>query len=84
MYSNVYGWVRGVGAAGRNGRLPLPPPLALPYTGVYICEHFMNFVRELLVNIASVHSVHVQQRFMYKSASNPSSLILLTNLYPPL
>ncbi len=28
-------------------------------------------------------SVHVQQCFMYKSASNPPSFILLTNLYPP-
>ncbi len=56
---------RGVGTAG--GSLP-PPTLTptLPYMVRYICEHFANFVRELLVNIASIvwskDSLHIDRR----------------------
>jgi hypothetical protein len=42
-----------VGAAGGMPASPLPPTPTLPYTVLFICEHFENFVRELLVNFAS-------------------------------
>jgi hypothetical protein len=52
MYSKVYGRVRGSGSR-RDARLPPPPPPTLPDRYLYVCEHFANKVRELLVNIAS-------------------------------
>jgi hypothetical protein len=42
-----------VGAAGGMPASPLPPTPTLPYTVLFTCEHFDNFVRELLVNFAS-------------------------------
>jgi hypothetical protein len=54
MYSKVYGRVRGVGAAGWMRASPRPHPQpCLTASCMYVCEHFANKVRELLVNIAS-------------------------------
>jgi hypothetical protein len=49
MYSKIYSRVRGVGAAGGMCAFPRPHPQPC----LYVCEHFANKVRELLVNIAS-------------------------------
>jgi hypothetical protein len=53
MYSKVYGRVRGGGGSRMDARLPPPPPPTLPNRKLYVCEHFANKVRELLVNMAS-------------------------------
>jgi hypothetical protein len=57
MYSNLYGRVRRW-SQKQDARLPSTPnpcSALLTWYCMYICEHFANFVRELLVNIACDH-----------------------------